>query len=425
MTAKLPASEKPRPARGFSFSDVADSRLALLLGVPLGLLYVLGIVSLWTKAPFTDEADHFAQISLLLHGRWETWPQLTTIPGYHALTALALRVSGAISLDAARLVNAAWGLLAIAGFHAARRRLWPGTQTLGTAQFVLLPILAPLFFLVYTDVAALALLLWATWAALVGRSWLSAVLLTLLVAVRQHEIVWIVLVAPLAAWSALQGQVAPVARTLVSTLAAFLLPLTAFIGFWVWNGSISLSHEQSQLHPDLSLHAGNVYAAVLVAGVLLPLHTLAGFARFVARVRRSPWLALLPVALACAFWFGFRADNPYNTAFPSYYLHNRLVTVLAPEALPRALAAGIFAIAACGLAQWRLRPPVAWLLWPVAAAFLAASWLVELRYAMVPLAFWLVLREPLQAKIEYATLALWAFLAVCICHATATHRLFL
>lgn len=42
----------------------------------------------------------------------------------------------------------------------ARRRTWPRTQTLATAQVLVFPILVPLFFLVYTDVLALALLLW-------------------------------------------------------------------------------------------------------------------------------------------------------------------------------------------------------------------------------------------------------------------------
>lgn len=420
MTAKPPASEKPRLARGFSFPGPGDAWLAPLLGIPLGILYVLGILSLRTKPPLTDEADHYAQVALLLGGRWELWPQLTTIPGYHAATALLLRLAGDASLDAARIVNAAWGLLAIAGFHALRRRLWPGTETLGTAQFAVLPILAPLFFLVYTDVAALALLLWAAWAAVANRPWPSAAFLALLVAVRQHEIVWIALVVPLAACPSPGMRPGPAARML-----PYLLPVACFFAFWTWNGSISLSHEQAALHPDFSLQAGNPYCAALVAGLLLPLHALAGFGAFARRMRRSPWLVLAPVALAAAFWFGFRADNPYNAALPAYYLHNRLVAVLEPHAVPRALAAGIFAIACCGLAQIRLRPPMAWVLWPVAAVFLAASWLVELRYAMVPLALWLALREPVQAKIEYATLALWAFLAVLLCHATATHRLFL
>jgi alpha-1,2-glucosyltransferase len=396
----------------------------LWLGILLGALYVFGILSLRTTMPLTDEADHFAQITLFLRGRWELWPQLTTIPGYHVLTAALLRVSGSDSLDAARLVSAAYGLLAIAGFHAVRRRLWPGTETLATAQFAVLPILAPLFFIAYTDALALALLLWACWAQLARREWMSAVLLTLLVAVRQHEIVWLGLVASLAV-PARSADGERAAAAVASRLVPLLLPLAAFIAFWAWNGSISLSRIQSALHPDWSLHAGNLLCAVLVAGLLLPLHVLAGLGVFAAHARRRPWLTgVLPV-LAAAFWFGFRADNPYNTVFPAYYVHNGLVALLDPHGPVRAIGSGVFAFAACGLALIPLRPRSGHALWPVAGVFLAASWLVELRYAMVPLVLWLALRRTLSPGIEYATLALWAFLAVFLCHATATHSLFL
>lgn len=423
MTARQPASEKPRPVRGFSFLGSADARLALALGVPLGVLYVLGILSFSGRLPLTDEADHYAQIALFLRGRWEAWPALTTIPGYHAATASLMRIAGAGSLDAARWIGAAYGLIAIAGFHALRRSLWPGTETLATAQFAVLPILAPLFFLVYTDVLALALLLWAAWAAVAGRRWLSALLLTLLVGVRQHEIVWVGLIAPLAVSSSAASPPVRLARAAREALP-FLLPTACFVAFWVWNGSVSLSRTQSALHPDFSLHLGNVCFAVLVAGLLLPLHAIEGFRGFVGRVRAHAWLAMIPVSLAAAFWIGFRADNPYNAVQPSYYLHNGFASLLGQSGW-RAAAACVFAVAGCGLALVPLRPRAAWTLWPVAAMFLAASWLVELRYAMVPLALWLALRKPLRAGIEYATLALWAVLAVLLCHGTATHRLFL
>jgi len=419
----MPASEEPRLARGFSFSEPGESRLALLLGIPLGLLYVLGMLALRGCMPLTDEADHHAQITLLLRGRHELWPTLTTIPGYHVATALLARITGDGSLDAARWINAGYGLLAIAGFHALRRRIWPGTQSWATAQFMLLPVLAPLFFVVYTDVLALALLLWAAWAAVAGRIWASALLMALLVGVRQHEVVWLGLVVPLAGMQqdASEDRRGGPARA----LSPFLLPLAGFFAFWLWNGSISLSTEQAALHPDFGLHGGNIGCALLVAGLLLPLHVLAGMRRYLAPWRAQPWRVLLPFVLALAFWFGFQADNPYNTVFPDYYLHNRLVQLIQPPALPRACAAVAFALAACGLAQYALRPRAALALWPVAALFLAGSWLVELRYAMVPLVMWLALRAPAARRIEYATLALWALLAVLLCHAVATHRLFL
>jgi alpha-1,2-glucosyltransferase len=46
--------------------------------------------------------------------------------------------------------------------------------------------------------------------------------------------------------------------------------------------------------------------------------------------------------------------------------------------------------------------------------FLAASWLIEQRYAIVPLVLWLAFREHRTRQTEYATLALWLVLAVCV-----------
>ena len=63
------------------------------------------------------------------------------------------------------------------------------TYTVGS-QFVVLPILVPFFFLVYTDVLALALVLGATLSAFAGRHWLAAGILGADIFVRQTDVVW-------------------------------------------------------------------------------------------------------------------------------------------------------------------------------------------------------------------------------------------
>ena len=57
--------------------------------------------------------------------------------------------------------------------------------------------------------------------------------------------------------------------------------------------------------------------------------------------------------------------------------------------------------------------------------FLAASWLVELRYVLVPLVLWLAFREHRSRPVEYATWALWLVLAVCMYVGTVTQWFFL
>ena len=145
MSANAPkaSSDEPRHARGFSFLHAAASSLkatradAAILGAVLGALFVAALLAMRHRGVYTDELDHYAQIQLFLRGELRVLTfYLTTIPGYHAIVAAILRIAGGDSLDAARLVNAAFSLIAVAGFHALRRALWPGTETLATAQLL-------------------------------------------------------------------------------------------------------------------------------------------------------------------------------------------------------------------------------------------------------------------------------------------------
>ncbi|MBN8727628.1 MAG: hypothetical protein J0H15_07980 [Xanthomonadales bacterium] len=384
-----------------------------MLGIGLGVLYVAAIAIMRHRSGmFTDEVNHYPQIVLLLRGDYRALPDLTTIPGFHAVTAAILRLCGAASLDAARLANAGFGLLATAGFHALRRHLWPGSETLATAQWLVLPVLVPLFFIVYTDVFALVLLLWATWATLRQHHVLSALALLLLVGVRQHEVVWVGCLAALAVWPLWRERGIGGWRIILATGAPYLLPVAGFVGFWAWNGSISLSSGQAALHPDLSLHLGNIFFALFLAGVLLPLQVVAGWRDFLGATKRRPWLALVPPAVFAVFWWGFHVDNPYNTVWPWFYIRNGLLLAVDGQPLWRAAFGLVATAAACGLAFTRLRPPGAAWLYVFAAVFLAASWLIEQRYVLVPFVLWLAFREQRGALIEYATFALWLVLAI-------------
>jgi len=426
---------EPRHVRGFAFAG-SEKRpgdasgptplVVWLLGVTLGLLYAAAIAYSLTGSERGDEVYHYAQIRLFRTGDFRVLDTyLTTIPGYHAAVAALLKLTGLDSLGAARAINAAFGLVALATFHALRRRLWPGTESLATAQFLVLPILAPYFFLVYTDVFALALILGTVAATLARRHLLSALLLTGVVFVRQNDVVWAAFAGLLAAWPPLRERGVAQWKSIVPIALPYALPVAAFLAFWAWNGSISLSHGQAALHPELTLHLGNPCFALLLVGVLMPLHVLAGLRDFAGWLRARPWLIVIPLVVFALYWFGFHADNPYNGALPDFLPRNAFLLALDREPWLRAAAGIVMVLAACGLASTRLRPTAAMWLYPVATFFLAASWLIEQRYVLVPFALWLAFREQRARWIEYATLALWLVLAVCLFSGVATGRFFL
>jgi alpha-1,2-glucosyltransferase len=146
---------------------------------------------------------------------------------------------------------------------------------------------------------------------------------------------------------------------------------------------------------------------------------------FADRARHHVGLLAIPIAVFAAFWFGFHVDNPYNSVFPNLYIRNGVLLAIDGQPMVSAAAGIVAAIAVCGFAFTRLRPAHAVWLYPFAALFLAASWLIEQRYALVPMVLWLAFREQRGRAIEWATLALWLVLAVWLFQGMIAMRLFL
>ncbi|HKW44074.1 MAG TPA: hypothetical protein VJN22_00370, partial [Candidatus Eremiobacteraceae bacterium] len=210
MNPGPPGKPEPRHVRGSAFGDAenppsdapATPALTIALGIGLGVLYAVAIVVSLHGTTRGDELYHYAQIHLFRHGDFRVLDYyLTTIPGYHLAVAALLRLGGLDTLGAARAITALFGLAAAAAFHSLRSRTQPGTESLATAQFLVLPVLAPFFFLVYTDVLALALVLWATVATMRGKHVLSALAISAALLVRQSDVVWAGFLAALAIWA--------------------------------------------------------------------------------------------------------------------------------------------------------------------------------------------------------------------------------
>lgn len=372
--------------------------------------------------PIADEIAHYVHINWFDHGKFKiAWDILTVLPGYHAISAAILWATDLRTLAAARLLNALYGLLAIGAFHWMRKAAAGKGSALATLQFALLPILFPYDFMVFTDVLSLAVVLAAGAATLNRRDVVSGMLMIAALCIRQTNVVWL----PLYAWLALSPDrplTMPTLRQFLTRTWPYAAGIVLFTAYWIGNGSISLSKEQSTMHPDFSIHVGNVYFALFLCAALFPLHVASGLKSFAAKLCAQPGWAAAPIAALALYWFGFRVDHPFNQALEPWMLHNRIL-LFAQSAWWWKAAFGLVAVAAaCGLAETRLRPRSAWVLYPLALFALASSWMIEHRYALVPVALWLVFRERKSEKIETMTTALWAVLAVCACLGTLTGR---
>ncbi len=388
-----------------------------LVVATLGTLYVLAAIFAAAGWRVGDEIVHFQQIDLFRVGDLHVLDTyLTVIPGFHLVVAGVLRLTGADSLGAARLVNAAFGLFAIGGFLALRRAANPASAGLATAQFAVLPILAPFFFLVYTDVLSLALVLWATVAMMRRRHVVSALLLLCALGIRQTNIVWTILLMAMTASSVHAERPDRSWVMYVRPLLPYGLPVAAFLAFWCWNGSISLSRTQAILHPDFSLHIGNASLALFLVGALFPLHAVLALRDFAAAAARRRALLLVPLIVFVAICWLFHVDHVYNFADPAVFVRNALLLAVDRSPIWRVVFGLIASIGACVLVTTRLRPASAAWLYPISLAALSAAWLIDQRYAFVPFSLWLAFREHREPMIEWITLEFWLVVAVyCVC----------
>jgi alpha-1,2-glucosyltransferase len=308
----------------------------------------------------------------------------------------------------------AFGVAAALGFASIRRALFPvADPLLPTLQFVFFPILFPFFFLFYTDVPSLALVLWTFRLALDGRHALAGAVGIAALLMRQTNVFWIAAIA-LLQWVELR----PARGTLRAQLAAALplwpyaLPVLAFAAYWIAHGSISLSQSQVRAHPDLALHSGNLFFMLFVAGAFFVPLLPAWIARYAGAVRARPAWLLLPVALGVLYALTFKVDHLYNQILPELIVRNGILVATTRDRWAFAAFGAVAVVAGCALTQVRWQRASFALLLPLSAVFVSASWLIEQRYYLIPFALLLATRHGENPVAERVLLAWWVPVAM-------------
>lgn len=379
----------------------------------IALLWVCGLIyAISAFQPCCDEGVHIPQIQYFLNGKFVFYPYLAMIPGYHGLVAILLKVSFSDSIAAMRIVSSLFSLAATAFFFAIRRALGDHNALQSAALFFFLPFLFPYHFLIYTDVLSMAIVLAATFASLKQRHLLAAIAITASILVRQNNVVWAGLLPLLSLWPTIQTDLRTAWRhryDTVRVVAPYLLPVTVFIAYWIWNGSISMSSALAVNHPDASLHAGNIYFALFLFALFFPYPMWSGAKRLLSQRRTALWVIAVVLLFAC---FAKLKGSYDNVVTPEYYFVRNHFIAMVQHGLPRRVFAALIGLAACSIALTKFEHPSGVLIYPFAAFYLSSSWLIENRYALIPFALWMALRKVQSEKAERCTLLSW--IAVCL-----------
>ncbi len=337
-----------------------------------------------------DEQIHFDQIQRLATGPAPLNPGLTMLPGFHAIIAAFVSVVGGASEFNARLGAFALSLATLAAFYALVRTLRTDDTGTRILQFTFLPILFPQFFLIYTDVAAMLFVLLMMLAAARRHYMVAGVMGLVSCLVRQNDIIWVLFVM---CWSYLRDngwRWIPLRHSL-ERYWTFVATGVALVVFVVLNGG-QVALGDAKAHPLGGLHLTNVFFLLFLAFFLfLPLWW--GYRHHIAARMRNRWTWVALAGLFPLFWFGFVNSHPYNLDGTDYYMRNAVLMYFTTSSAMKLLFFVPVAVAAVCISAVPVSIPW-WLLYGFTVLVLLPEWLVEQRYYLIPLALFLIAREP-------------------------------
>ena len=359
-----------------------------------------------------DEDYHYPQIKAFAEGRFEIDRRLTMLPGYHAIIAALAwvgGVGGALSLPAARVIS--WGLCALAPvlFFLCARALGKDNRFSLSLTFLLSPIIFPFFFFLYTDIPSLLFLLGVLLLTLQRRYQLAGLMAVLSLLLRQTNVVWAFFFALVAlgqegVWTRLaQRDFRPVLHAL-ARLWLFVFAGLAFLAFVYWHGSIALGmvdvHRLERLYPT------QVYLLLFTVFLLfMPLH-IRNLPRIARMLRRRPVICLFVGAMSLAFYLQtFWVNHPYN--YEMDFLRNRMLWPLREDLWLRVAAFIPMAWALCSLCVTPLQRRSFYWLYPLAAAVLLPTGLVEQRYFIVPIVLFMLAKKHESVALDLWTIAVY------------------
>jgi DIE2/ALG10 family len=380
-------------------------------------LVLAAVIYMLPSSMIVDEQVHFVQAQYFARGNWQIHPELSTWPTVNVIVAAPLWLFGVESLTVARVTIAAFAVIAAVGFFRLAAHFDQQSSAIKTAQFFLLPIVLPYCGLVYTDIPALAAIIWMAWAAVRQRFIVFTVAAVLAIAFRQGNIVWVVMGLALYAYE--------MPRTATSSRADRLSMLVVFgivtIASWtliVWHlGGIALTTSTQEAHP-IGLHGlPNIEFAIGLGGLLFAPILWSTRARVLESLRRPRW-ALVLATIIVLISITFVVDHPYNT-MPEViegFLRNRILFALTHTWLGWVFAvfAGFAAFTFAHTSFCRDAKPLKLPLYLIGLAALLPFGLIEQRYYLPLYTMFWAMRAPVGRNLEYIQLMLNVSLSLAV-----------
>ena len=390
--------------------------LVILLASTLAFLLIKDVNVL------CDELTHYYQIRAFANGNFRQLPALTTIPGYHLFFAYLSKPFGQLSIPLTRFLSMIFSLLSVLLFFFISKNINPDSNLTRTMQYYFFPILFPFFFLIYTDVFSIFLILLSLYLVFKQRFYLSAIAGILSIFVRQNNVIWLFLILLLIYHHNYKFSIS------FSGLKIFLkhcwLYILGIIGFFIFvilNKGFAVGDVSH--HPAFSFHLGNVFFMLFLFFFLfLPLN-IANFNKIIGFIKQRKKILFLIIPFFIIYIFTFVIDHEYNHI--EGFLRNFILLFFTSNFYLKVVFFIVVTYSILSLSVTKLYQKSLYLLYPLTFLYLIPSWLIEQRYYLIPFTLFMLFREKKSNLVEYSSIIIYIIFSAIFFWAIANRYFFL
>lgn len=321
----------------------------------------------------------------------QTYGRNAQIPSYYYFMSLFVRLVPTISLTGFRLIQTFFSFLTIVIFYKIAALIDEKSAHIKTYQFLFFPFISIFYVLFYNDIFSLMVLLLSFYFLEKKRFVLSWIFALLSVLLRQNNIIWILFICCYHAYDYLS---IPLTRKkvwqYVKECSGYGLSFIAIVLFMVVNGSPAMADPNAN---TFSLHVENPFFYLFTLSVLFLPVIVANVKSYFKFSKKNLLVFIICCALFPLFWYLFKADNWFNTQVFDFHLRNKIIRFVVSGTLYRAVFFMIICIAPFFLSTQKLAEKKHLLIYPFTLLFLTLSWLIEPRYYIIPITFFLLFRK--------------------------------
>lgn len=391
-----------------------------LFALIIGLIFVTVAIYMKDTNLYGDEVIHFQTINDFTNFTISesTFSRDAKLPGYPMLIAFLRRLFSAESLFETRIINIILSAFCVFIFYAISKLIDYKNSRIKTVQFFLFPLNFVFFFLLYTDIFSLLLLLSSFYLIQKKEYALSGILASTSILIRQNNVIWALFLFIL-----IIKENRKEISSIIGKTWTYIIGFLSFASFVLINRGTTIG-EMNKIYQSPSIHVENVFFFLLLFSPLFLPAILANYKLVLSSLKEKKWLATIAV-LFLVYLFAFKSDHPWNNILFDYFLRNELLRFINQNLITKALFFIPIPISLIYLLKIkdRLKLKLPFLIFTV--IFLTLSWLVDPRYYIIPFSFILLMKTEESKKIEFITVIIYLFTSIFIFIGTINRSFFI